>query len=338
MNINCLKFLLSLLLLVNIAPVQAAYVIKSGNITHVDRYSSRSSEDLTGEFESAISNKELDKASTAFTLLFHNHRDKAIALLNYQSSAYFFLGVNYYLANDHDTALQYLDKYFQESDKESLEYFKEGMEYRFAVAEYFRKGQKRRPMGKAFLPKMLGATTQAIEIYDQIIASLRHDELAAKALFSRGLTLKGLKMHMDSIESFKTLIHSFSQTPLALLAYQEVGSVYLDMSKQNAQNPYLLDLAKLNIRKFQQHYPNDQEHLTMLEKMLGSMEENFSSKLKDIAELYERKKMPEAAVVYYHNAVANYPDTKSAGFCKQRLKKLADIYQRLGLSHDVLQN
>jgi outer membrane protein assembly factor BamD (BamD/ComL family) len=338
MNYKNLRISLLLFILIGFLPIQAAYVFKNGSFTHVDRFSNLSFEEISQNFGKALEEKELGKASAAFALLSNNYGNRAFEVLKLQSSAYFFWGVSHYLNEEPELALKSFAKYFQGFDREALEFFKEGMGYKFAIAEGYRKGQKRRPFANKQFPRMLNGHTEAIELYDQILASLPNDELAAKALFSRGLILSQVELYSDSIDSFKTLIHSFPHTPLSILAFQEISKVYLEMSAQNAQNPYLLDLARLNIRRFEQYYPNDQESLQLLQNMAVSMEENFAAKLKSTAEFYERKKMPKAAVIYYHSSLANYPNTISAKACKERLIKLNDFYQELGLPHELLQN
>jgi hypothetical protein len=52
------------------------------------------------------------------------------------------------------------------------------------------------------------------------------------------------------------------------------------------------------------------------------MKEIFATALYETGQFYERKKEPKASVLYYHNAITQFPDTKVAQSCKERLAEL----------------
>ena len=57
---------------------------------------------------------------------------------------------------------------------------------------------------------------EAIEIYDEIIATIPCDDLAIRAMYSKGLILFNISMFNDAVSTLQSLIRRFSKHELAL--------------------------------------------------------------------------------------------------------------------------
>ncbi len=67
----------------------------------------------------------------------------------------------------------------------SPKHFEEAIHYKFHVAESYRKGVKKPLFGSHKLPKIVSGEEDALQIYDEVITGLPHDDIAAKALLGK---------------------------------------------------------------------------------------------------------------------------------------------------------
>lgn len=244
--------------------------------------------------------------------------------------SFYFLGVIYFNLQEFDVANHHLATYLRKQT--ALQHFRDAIELKFQIAEKFREGYRKHIGGYTFLPKWISAKDEAISIYDEVISALPNDDLAALALFGKGLLQLEEDEYTASIETYQTLIRRFPKHPLSPDAYVEIMKVYLVQSKEKYPDADYLDLAAINLRKFRQDFPLDQR-LEEAEKVFAQMQEVFAQSFYEIAQFYERTKKPHASILYYSKIVKTFPNTESAELSKKRLKELqppGDIS-----SHDV---
>jgi outer membrane assembly lipoprotein YfiO len=251
-------------------------------------------------------------------------REMRTVILNFPSSAFtrearYFVAVALFKQEEFDRASQQFRDYLDH--ERSPKHLEEVFEYKLAIANCFAAGARRRPFGYTRLPKLLSARTEALDLYDEIIATLPSHSLAAEALFAEAKLLADLKEFNEAIEKLQILIGRFprhSQTPQA---YLSIGELYLQLSRQQQHDPDLLALAMINVRKFRQDFPTD-ERLIQAEGALVEMREVYAGGLIETGRFYERTKKPQAAVIYYRTAVRDYPSTEAARRAEERLAKL----------------
>jgi tetratricopeptide (TPR) repeat protein len=203
----------------------------------------------------------------------------------------------------------------------SPEYLEETMEYKFAIAEQFRCGAKRRIFGYKRLPKWASGKRDALTIYDEITCALPCHDLAAQSFYSKGLLLSETKDFRCSVEAFQTLIRRFPMHELAPEAYLASLSVYLGQACCEYQNPDVLALAEIILRRFADDFPNE-ERLCEGEALFAEMKEVFAYGLYETGSFYERTCHPQASVLYYSSAIQQFPDTCVADKARQRLASL----------------
>ena len=95
----------------------------------------------------------------------------------------------------------------------------------------------------------------------------------------------------------------------------------MTQSKAEYPDQDYLDLAEINLRKFNQDFPGE-EKLAVADHILQEMKEVFASDLYDTARFYERTSKPHAARLYYTRILAKYPETKVAQLSNKRLGRL----------------
>ena len=59
----------------------------------------------------------------------------------------------------------------------SPKHFEEAIEMKFAIAEFFREGGKKRLFGSHKLPAIMPAREDALKIYDEVITTLPHHDI-----------------------------------------------------------------------------------------------------------------------------------------------------------------
>jgi TolA-binding protein len=201
-------------------------------------------------------------------------------------------------------------------------HFKDAIVLKFQIAEKFRLGVAGKPIfGIRYLPKWLGGELLALEIYDEISTILPSDPIAAKAIYSKGLLLKEIGRWQESTDAFQHVIRRFPKDALASDSYAMTSEVLRMQGELEAQNPDILGLARVNLKRFEMDFPQD-ERIASVKKGVLELEETYAEALFETGMLYERKGEPEAAQIYYKNTCFLFPETKVANLSQIRLKRL----------------
>ncbi|PJD96449.1 MAG: hypothetical protein CK425_05615 [Parachlamydia sp.] len=310
------RFLLCVLTcLVGTPSIHATYVYKDGCLVNANEVSSYPLHVHYNLGVAAYQKQNWGEAVKQFNLVTVNYPTSEWA-----QEAFFFLGVANYELAEYDFANEAFTQYL--SAKSCPEHFDEAIEYKFAVAEQFRGGAKRHVFGTKQLPKWATGQAIALEIYDEVIAAAPAQEIAARALYSKGLLLWEQKDYRESVDSFYLLVRRFPKHELAPESYLVISQVYLDQARSEFQNPDLLALAQVNLQRFERDFPNE-ERLKESAADVLKIKEVYANGLFQTASFYERTGRPEAASIYYKNAMAQFPGTTIAEYCQRRLHSLA---------------
>lgn len=299
------------------SPLQAAYTFKDGKL--VDAHFTATMP-LECHYNAAIAAMEAcdwREAARQFGIVAMN-----FPLSPYGHESLFYQGLAEYNLEEYDCADQAFSDYLQSKNHPRL--FEEAIEYKYAIAEKFRLGACRRLLGTKRLPKWANADGQAIKIYEEIIAAVPTSELAIQALYSKGLLHWNRRECSEAVECFQIIIRRFPKHELAPECYLMINQVYLDQSRYEFQNPDILAFAEINVRRFAQSFPRD-ERVLEAEQNLLEIKEVYARGLYDTGQFYERTKHPNAAVLYYRNAVIQFPETRVAELSQERLYALGYV-------------
>lgn len=319
-----LYLLLSCIAIAPTIPADAAYVLRNGRLIDTKDIATLPVEDHYNLGVAALKKEDWDEAVVQFRIVTIN-----FPATSWGKEAFYFLGVAYFQAGDKDMANQNLSTYLQENAHPT--YFEETFQYKLAIADAFKKGAKRHLFGSEKLPSWMPDTDLALTIYDEIITSLPNNEIAAKALLAKGDLLRKREEFRTSIDAYNQVIRKFPRTELASTAYSLISRVYLQQAQIDVHNPDILPLAQINIKKFSADFPRD-EKIQKAEDNLHEMKEIFANALYETGQFYERKKQPKASVLYYHTATIQFPDTKIAKSCKERLDALQPYAEEIELT------
>ncbi len=237
----------------------------------------------------------------------------------FAKEADYYLATAYLAQGEYIRADQYLSRYI--TTQTSPTFFEEAIRKKFEIAKAFDGGGKKHLFNAKVLPKVLPARDEALRLYDEVIASLPRDEVAAESLYRKGELLLFFKKYKESVESFQTLIRRFPKHQLAPESFMGIGNVYLQQCAATFPDPAHLELAEINLRKFRRAFPGE-PRITQTEGLISLMKERFAKELFDVGHFYQKTKKVDAAAIYYSTIIVRYPNTKQAKHAEKRLRKL----------------
>lgn len=292
----------------------AAYVLKSGKLVPKEEVSTMSVQEHYSAAITAYQKKRWDELVKQALIVVKNFSSTPFG-----QEALFYLGVGYFNQKEYEMANAQFSTYLK--NQTTPKHFEEAIQYKFSIAEMFQKGEKKHLMGWRQMPRWMPAREEALMIYDEVIVALPHHDLGAKALYGKAQLLLKDEDYKACIETYQMLIRRFPKNAFAAESYLGIGKVYLIQCQNEYPDPDFLDLARINLRKFKQDFPQDLQ-VAQAEKMLLDMQEIYAANLFETAQFFERTKKPHAAVIYYTKVLANYPQTSQAALSKKRLQKL----------------
>lgn len=293
---------------------EATYLFKNGKLIKSEEVATLSVQEHYGLALQCYQEKNWDELIHQSLIVIKNFSQTPFA-----ADAYYYLGAGYFHLEEFEYANRFLTKYLKKQT--APKFFAEAIEYKFQIAEHYRKGAKKHLFGVETFPKWLGATEEAMAIYDEVITALPHHDLSAYALFGKAQLLLKEEEYKSSVETYQTLIRRFPKHPLAAESYIGISEVYLMQSQKAYPDQDFLDLAEINVRKFRSDFPGE-ESVVAAENLLQQMKEVYASDLYDIARFYERTKKPQAARIYYTRIQLKYPETEVAVLAEKRLNRL----------------
>lgn len=231
----------------------------------------------------------------------------------------YFIGMAYLKLGQHELANESFSEYLKKSS--SPKHFEEAIDSKFAIAEHWREGGKKRLFGSHKLPELMSGKEDALTIYDEIVASIPHHELAARALLGKAEIQAYYEDFRPSIETLHLLIRRFPKHELAAESYLRINKVYLSQAQTQHLDPDLLDLAEVNLRKFKLAFPRE-PRLDDAQTALAEMKEIFAQNLLETGQFYQKRKQIDASIIYFSKVVAKYPDSHAAETARERLVAL----------------
>lgn len=311
------RWLLFLLTTVLFQQVNATFVYYEGELTRKEDTPYLSAQDHYELGMNAFQHGDMVKAIRHLHLVSHNFPNTS-----YGQDAFFYLGSAYYKICEFDLANCAFNGYL--SCQSNPRYFAEAIEYKFSIAEQFRMGVRKHYHNSRFFPKWADGRSLAIDIYDEVIASMPGDELTVKAYFSKACLLWHMNEFRDSVDAFQTIIRRYPKNEMAPESYSRIMKVYISQAKRERQNPDLLTFAQMNLSRFEADFPREASLETARQDYFR-LKEMFAGALYEIATFYERVNQPRAAVIYYQKALYDFPETETAEKSRYRLSTLCPM-------------
>jgi outer membrane protein assembly factor BamD (BamD/ComL family) len=240
----------------------------------------------------------------------------------FAQEASYLMGEAYYKLGEFESANECFTAYLNHVT--SPKHFEQAIEYKFNIAEHFANGAKKRLFSSIKMPAWVPAKEDSIEIYDEVIASLPHSDIAAKSFLSKARIQAYMEDFKPSIETLDLLIRRFPKHRLAAEGYLEKSKVYLQQCEIESLDPDVLDLAEVNLRKFRLAFPRD-PNLEEAESLFAKMREMFAQSLFETGCFFEKTKKMPASLIYFHKVIAKYPETEAAAASREKIETLSSL-------------
>ena len=312
-----------------VSPLSGAVTVQAGQVIRSEFAPKMSAMEHYNAGMQGMEHKSWRTALRNFMIVGLHYPESQVA-----EDAFYFQAVCNYHLMEYDIANKHFSEYL--SQKNRLRYFEDALSYKLAIAEKFNTGAKKHLFDSEKFPKWVTAREDSMEIYDEVISTVPNHELAAKAFYAKGTLIQRMRDYKPAIETYQTLIKRFPKHPLASDAFLAINEIYYEQSHTEFQNPDLLELARLNLKRYIQSFPRD-ENIEKAKEFLSEMEEIHARGLYDTGVFYERTKKPKASVIYYVTALEKFPDAPSAALCKSRLSNLKDAAEELQVSEEFSQ-
>lgn len=290
------------------------YTFQGGRLVNNSELASMSVQEHYSAAIEAYQKKDWEELIHQATIINKNFPSTPFA-----NESIFYLGVGYFHLKEYEMANKEFSIYLKR--QATPKHFEEAIQYKFSIAEKFQNGSKKRVLGWEHMPKIVPAEEDALEIYEEVITALPHDDLGAKALFGKAQLFFKEEEYKASVEAYQTLIRRFPKNSLAAESYLGIGKVYLTQCQKQYPDPDFLDLAEINLRKFRLDFPSE-ERIALAEKMLLDMQEIYAKSLYETGQFFERTKKPHASIIYYNKILTTYPGTQVAQLSEKRLNIL----------------
>lgn len=306
------------LVLLSVAPLKAAYTIQGGRIMESTEAATMSAQSHFDAGACAYNAGNWEEAYRQFKIVTANYSTSV-----YGQEAFYFLGVSYFYLQEFDFANEAFSEYLKVQN--NPRYFQSAVEFKFSIAEHLNAGARCRPFCSKQLPKWLPGETLASKIYDEVIAAVPCHELAARALIAKGCLLWRWQDYRPAVEAFQMALRRFPKYERAPDCYLYIGKIFLEQSRWEFQNSDILAFAELNLRRFEREFPGE-ERLCEAEADVMEIKEIYANGLYETGRFYERTYKPRAAIIYYNDAIRQFPDTCVAGLCRDRMSCLHPEY------------
>lgn len=241
----------------------------------------------------------------------------------YGQEAFYFLGVSYFFLEEYDFANEAFTEYLKVQS--NPRYFQSAVEFKFTIAEFLNAGAKCRPFCTKHFPKWLPGETLANKIYDEVIAAVPCHEIAAQALIAKGCLLWRWQDYRPAVEAFQMALRRFPKYERAPDCYLYIGKIYLEQSRWEFQNSDILAFSEINLKRFERDFPRE-DRLCEAEADVMAIKEIYAGGLYKTGRFYERTCNPRAAIIYYNDAIRQFPETCVAEYCRARMARLHPEY------------
>lgn len=298
--------------------LEAGYTFKDGKIVNTKLIATMPAEDHYQLGINALNQGNWKDATEQFLIVTTNFADTPLG-----QEAFYYLGVSDYFLEELDSANEAFTEYLKAQN--NPQYFEETMRFKHAIAYELKNGAKVRFFGSKHFPKWASGQELAVQVFDEVIMALPCHELTALSLYYKGEILREQRWYRESIDVFFQLIRRFPKHELAPESYVMITSIYLEQSQQEFQNPDLIALAEIALRRFKDDFPRS-ELVSIADANVKQMKEVYAEGLFAIGQFYERKKETRASIIYYQNAVLQFPDTAISRLCKERLSVLGTVH------------
>ena len=187
----------------------------------------------------------------------------------------------------------------------STKRFDEILEREYQLGNYFLGGKKRKLFGVAAI---LPARDKAIEIFQAIADDGPFSEYGPLAQHKLGLAHLALGDYEAAVSAFEQVVSRYPDSPLVDDARFQIAQASLKGTFKPGYDQSPTDLALRELETFLREYAQS-ELSGEATKRLQELKERRAQHEYQVAQFYQRRKRPAAALIYYETVVRQFGQT-----------------------------
>lgn len=194
--------------------------------------------------------------------------------------------------------------------------FEEILERQFKIGNLFLAGQRQKFWRIPTLPSM----DKAVEIYEALIRNGPQSKYAPKAQFNIGLAREKQKLYEEAVAAYRKLIERYPDSELVEEAYFQVGAAYAKSARRSEYDKSAANEAVEGYQEYLARYPKG-DYAEEARQALAELQAEQARGIYEIARFYDKQNKPRAAMVYYNDLIARFPESKYSEFAKERVEE-----------------
>ena len=196
--------------------------------------------------------------------------------------------------------------------------FNEILEREYQMGNYFLSGKKRKVFGTAAL---LPARDKAAEIFQAIVEDGPFSQFGELAQYKLGLAHLTLSDYEQAVSAFEQLIDRYPKSPLVDDAKFQLAQASLKGTFKAGYDQHPAEEAIQSLEQFVQEHPSHELTSQAIERVQVLRERRAEHEFQ-VAQFYERQKLPASALIYYQEIVEQFAGTAWAPKAAARLQVL----------------
>ena len=192
--------------------------------------------------------------------------------------------------------------------------FEDMMERIYRIGNLFLAGERQKVWKIPTLPSM----DKTVEIYEGLIRIGPQSKWAPQAQFNIGLAREKQKAFDEAVNAYQKVFERYPDCDQVEAAYYQIGAAYEKGARRAEYDKSMADKAVEAFQEYLARYPNG-EHVDDAQKAIAKLQTEQARGLYEVARFYEKSKKPKAAMIYYNDLIARFPDSKYTNVAKQRV-------------------
>lgn len=168
--------------------------------------------------------------------------------------------------------------------------------------------------------------------FERLLLELpRRDPRLPMARLSLGEARLGQKSYLQAVREFRRVADDYPTDSLAPVGLLRAGDAYAKLWRRPELDPTYGGQAIATWQELLTRYPASRYADTARTRIAG-LQEWYAIKEFLAAEFYMKFKAYDAAIIYFKDLVAKYPNTEKA---PEAMSRLVDAYGKLGYTEDI---
>lgn len=198
--------------------------------------------------------------------------------------------------------------------------YEQAIKKQYEIGDRFYDRGEKKMDGPWYKPFKKSPFKNAIKVYTMVIDNQPFTAAAAEAQYKVGLCHYTRGEYEEAAFEYKRVIEDYSASKWVNDASYGLSQCYYEASLPAEYDQAPSQLAIEAIDDFTQRYPNDEKAKDLVDQR-KEMRDTIAEQRLEIAKFYEKRRQFDAARIYYHVIVDQFPETESADTAREWLAK-----------------